>query len=76
MTYLSYPSFWRSTMKTKDEIQKRLDDLRREYRGVASMIAMMEKGTKPEDLLKMRKEKLDPIREEIKKLEGELSLLG
>jgi len=35
----------------------------------------MEKGTKIEDLVKMRKEQLDPIREEMKRLEGELALL-
>ncbi len=63
-------------MNTREELQKRLDDLRRDFRGVASLLAMMEKGTKPEDLLKIRKEKLDPIREEIKKLEGELLSLG
>jgi len=35
----------------------------------------IEKGTKIEDLVKMRKEQLDPIREEMKRLEGELALL-
>ena len=32
-------------------------------------------GDELEDLVKMRKEQLDPIRDEIKRLEGELSLL-
>lgn len=35
----------------------------------------IEKGTKIEDLVKMRKEQLDPIWEEMKRLEGELGLL-
>lgn len=35
----------------------------------------IEKGTKIEDLVKMRKEQLDPIREEMKRLERELALL-
>jgi hypothetical protein len=34
---------------------------------------MMEKGTKREDLAKLRAQQLDPIRSEIKKLEAELS---
>jgi hypothetical protein len=62
-------------MTTKDEIEKRLERLRLEYRKVFSMLSMMEKGTKLEDLAKMRKEQLDPIRGEIKRLEGELGLL-
>ncbi len=63
-------------MNTKEQILKRLEELRREHRGVASMLAMMEKGTTPEDLASLRKEKLDPIRQEIKKLEKDLSLLA
>jgi hypothetical protein len=62
-------------MTTKDEIEKRLQQLRLEHRKVLSMLSMMEKGTKLEDLVKMRKEQLDPIRDEITKLEGELLLL-
>ena len=53
--------------------QKRLDELKREYRGVRSMIEMMEKGTPREELQKMRVEKLKPLEEEIKKLEVELT---
>ena len=62
-------------MNTKEQLQKRLDDLKREYRGVYSLLSMLEKGTMTEDLVKMRREKLDPIQDEIRKLEGELSLL-
>jgi len=63
-------------MTTKNEIEKRLDELRLEYRKVYSMLSMMEKGTKESDLAKMRKEQLDPIRKEIKKLEEDLSFLS
>jgi len=52
--------------------QKRLDELKREYRGVRSMIEMMEKGTPRKELQKIRAEKLKPLEEEIKKLEEEL----
>ena len=62
-------------MATKDEIEKRLQQLRLEHRKVFSVLSMMEKGTKLEDLMKMRKEQLDPIRDEIKRLERELSML-
>ena len=37
------------------------------------MLEMMQKGTKAEDLAKMRREQLDPIRREISRLEGELA---
>jgi hypothetical protein len=40
------------------------------------MLSMLEKGTKLEDLVRLRKEQLDPIRQEIKKMEGELALLS
>jgi len=62
-------------MTTKNELEKRLEELRIEYRKVYSMLSMLEKGTKLEDLVKLRKEQLDPIRGEIKKLEEELALL-
>jgi hypothetical protein len=55
------------------ELQKRLENLNREYRGVRSMIEMMEKGTPREELQKMRVEKLNPVEEEIKRLEVELA---
>jgi hypothetical protein len=63
-------------MNTKEQVRNRLDELRREFRGVSSLLEMMEKGTKREDLAKMRSEKLDPIRREIKRLEGELANLS
>ncbi len=60
-------------MNTKEQIQGQLEDLRRELKGITSMLEMMQKGTKAEDLAKMKREKLDPIRREISKLEGELA---
>lgn len=60
-------------MKTKEDIQQDLENARREYRKVASILAMMEKGTKGEEMVKMRKEQLDPIKMEMKKLEEELA---
>jgi hypothetical protein len=63
-------------MTTRNEIEKRLEELRSEYRKVYSMLSMLEKGTKLEDLVRLRKEQLDPIRQEIKKMEGELALLS
>jgi hypothetical protein len=60
-------------MTAKNEIEKRLEALRLEYRKTYSLLSMMEKGTKREDLAKLRAQQLDPIRSEIKKLEAELS---
>jgi hypothetical protein len=65
-----------TTMDTKEQVQIRLNDLRREFRGVSSILEMMEKGTKREDLAKLRSEKLEPIRREIKRLEEELANLA
>jgi hypothetical protein len=59
-------------MKTKDEIQLDLENVRREYRRVASILAMMEKGTPRGDLERMRKEQLDPIIIVIKRQEEAL----
>ena len=59
-------------MKTKDEIQLDLENVRREYRRVASILAMMEKGTPRGDLERMRKEQLDPIILVIKRQEEAL----
>jgi hypothetical protein len=59
-------------MKTKDELEARLAELNRQYSGVYSMLTMMEKGTKLEDLVKIRKEQLDPIEAEIAQIEKEL----
>ena len=58
--------------ETKPELQTRLDKLRREYRGVRSMIEMMQKGTEASALRKMREEQLHPIEREIERLEEEL----
>jgi hypothetical protein len=60
-------------MTDMKDLQKRLDELKREYRGIRSMIEMMEKGTPRDELQKIRAEKLKPLEEEIKKLEGELA---
>jgi len=58
------------------EIQKRLEDLKREYRGARSMIEMMEKGTSREVILKMRIDKLLPLEREIQRLEEEVSAMS
>jgi hypothetical protein len=60
-------------MTDLNELQKRLEDLKREYRGIRSMIEMMEKGTPREELEKIRAEKMKPLELKIKKLEGELA---
>jgi len=60
-------------MTDVSEIQKRLEGLKREYRGIRSMIEMMEKGTPREVLQKMRMEKLVPLESEIHRLEVESS---
>lgn len=60
-------------MTRNDDIQIRLVGLRREWRGLRSLIEMMEKGTPRDELQKMRAEKLKPLEEEIKKLEVELT---
>lgn len=57
-------------MNTKMGIEQRLTALRKDYSSVYSLLSMMEKGTKLEDLVKLRKEKLDPIKAEINRLEG------
>jgi|WetSurMetagenome_2_1015567.scaffolds.fasta_scaffold13112_2 hypothetical protein len=63
-------------MNTREQLQNRLDELKRDYRAARSMLEMMAKGTKPEDLMKMKREDLDPIEREIKQLEEDLSLLA
>ena len=60
-------------MKTKEENQLDLENVRKEYRRVASILAMMEKGTPREDLARMRKEQLNPLEQEIRKHQGELA---
>ena len=60
-------------MRTKEEIQQDMENARREYRGVVSILAMMEKGTPREDLERMRKEQLVPLELEMRRLEKELA---
>lgn len=62
-------------MKTKEGIQLDLENVRREYRRVASILDMMVKGTKGEELAKMKREQLDPISEKIKNMEEEMARL-
>ena len=54
------------TMADIQDLQRRLEALKR------SMLEMMENGTSPKDLQKMRNEKLVPIEEAIRKLEAEM----
>lgn len=70
-TYLSYLASddGDSVMKTVEETRMDLENLRREYRRAASILAMMEKGTNRKDLARMRTEELGPIEEEIRRLE-------
>ena len=63
-------------MTDLNELQKRLEGLKREYRGTRSLIEMMETGTPREVLRKMREEKLKPVEEEIKKVEEEISRIS
>ena len=60
-------------MPDSSDIQRRLAEMKRERLGISSMLEMMEKGTSRKDLTKLKKEKLAPIEEEIKKLESQLS---
>ena len=60
-------------MTDVNELRNRLEGLKREYRGIRSMIEMMEKGTPREELQKMRDDMLKPLETEITKLESELA---
>ena len=62
-----------ATMTDASELQKRLEGLKREYRGARSLIEMMEKSTPQEELQKIRAEKMKPLEEEIRKLELKIS---
>jgi hypothetical protein len=73
---MSYRHFRRFAMNTKEQLQNRLNELKRDYRAARSLLEMMAKGTKQEDLMKMRREGLDPIREVIRKLEEDLASLS
>ncbi len=56
-------------MNGEIDLQKKLDKLRREFRGVRSMLEMMQKGTEGAVLRKLRQEKLVPLEQEIQRLE-------
>ena len=43
-------------MNTKEQLQEQLDELKRDYKATRSLLEMMSKGTKQEDLAKMRRE--------------------
>jgi hypothetical protein len=65
-----------SGTNNKNDLERRLDELRLEYRKIYSMLSMMEKGTSERNLKKMRAEQLDPINAEINRLEKEMDLLS
>jgi hypothetical protein len=50
---MSYREIPEATTTDMNELQKRLDGLKREYRGVRSMTEMMEKGTPMTELQKI-----------------------
>ena len=59
-------------MESKRELEEKLEALRKEYRSVHSLLSMMEKGTRIDDLVKMRREQLDPIKREMEQIEHAL----
>jgi len=63
-------------MEANEERRIKLAQLRREYRGMRSMIEMMQKGTEATVLRKMREDKLLPLEREIRDLEDQLSREG
>ncbi|HTY01822.1 MAG TPA: hypothetical protein VMG09_17480 [Bacteroidota bacterium] len=63
-------------MEANEERRTKLAQLRREYRGMRSMIEMMQKGTEATVLRKMREDKLLPLEREIRDLEDQLSREG
>ncbi|HTX99027.1 MAG TPA: hypothetical protein VMG09_03300 [Bacteroidota bacterium] len=63
-------------MEANEERRTKLARLRREYRGMRSMIEMMQKGTEATVLRKMREDKLLPLEREIRDLEDQLSREG
>jgi hypothetical protein len=60
-------------MTDMNELQKRLEVLKREHRGIRSWIEMMERGTPREELQRLRVEYLKTIEEEITRMEIELA---
>ena len=63
-------------MQTKQELEERLESLKRDHRGRRSILEMMQKGTTPDDLARIRREQLDPIEREIQRLKEELASLS
>jgi len=63
-------------MQTKKELEERLESLKRDHRGRRSILEMMQKGTTPDDLARIRREQLDPIEREIQRLKEELASLS
>jgi hypothetical protein len=60
-------------MESREELEERLGRLKTDYRARSSILEMMQKGTRAEDLAKMRREQLDPIEQEIKRVGDELA---
>ena len=60
-------------MQTRDDLEKRLERLKTDYRARRSILEMMQKGTAPKDFASMRKEQLDPIEEEMRRVNEELA---
>jgi hypothetical protein len=56
-------------MTTKLEMEERLAGLWRDLRAVTSIWEMMKKSATTEDLLAMKREKIDPVQREIDRLE-------
>ena len=63
-------------MEANEGRRTKLAQLRREYRGMRSMIEMMQKGPEATVLRKMREDKLLPLEREIRDLEDQLSREG
>jgi hypothetical protein len=63
-------------MTTKRLLQGHVEFLRRQYTNAAAILALMEKTTKPEELAKMRMEKLEPLKKRIAEFEEVIGELG
>ncbi len=59
-------------MATREELEAQLTELRRKLKAERSILEMMQKGTKLEDLKRMRKEQLEPIERDIRRAEEEI----
>jgi hypothetical protein len=70
MSYLSAKEVWQ--METREDLEKRLERLQSDYRARRSILEMMQKGTTPGDLAKIRREQLDPIEREMQRVKEEL----